>query len=113
MEGLYFPTPVTPEDAFKAIGRLRRAARDEINRLIQFLDKTDDYVSRELEENGDELDASYPDGTRLCSSPMEDDEDDDPAEDSDPGECSDTGIGDRDGLTEQFSGHGLFAGGVL
>src|ERR1700738_5369010 len=43
---IYYKTPVTPEEAFQAIGRLRRAARDEIDRLIQFLDKTDDYVAR-------------------------------------------------------------------
>ena len=45
---LYLPTPVTPEEALQAIGRLRREARDEIDRLIRFLDKTDDYVSRAL-----------------------------------------------------------------
>jgi hypothetical protein len=37
---LYVKTPVTPEEAFQAIGRLRKEARDEIDRLIQFLDKT-------------------------------------------------------------------------
>jgi hypothetical protein len=42
--------PSPPEEAFQAIGRLRNGARDEINRLILFLDKTDDYVSRELEQ---------------------------------------------------------------
>jgi hypothetical protein len=38
---LYYPTPVTPEEAFQAIGRLRKEASDEIDRLIRFLDKTD------------------------------------------------------------------------
>jgi hypothetical protein len=52
---LYFPTDTTPEELFQAIGRLRKEARDEINRLIQFLDKTDDYVSRELEEAVDDV----------------------------------------------------------
>jgi hypothetical protein len=47
-------TPVTPEEAFQAIGRLRKDARDEIDRLIRFLDTTDDYVSRELEDSIDE-----------------------------------------------------------
>jgi hypothetical protein len=47
---LYFPTDVTPEQLFQAIGRLRKKARDEIDRLIRFLDKTDDYMSRELED---------------------------------------------------------------
>ncbi len=53
-DSTYLPTPVTPEEAFQAIGRLRKDARDEINRLIQFLDKTDDYVSRELEDGVDD-----------------------------------------------------------
>ena len=48
--GVYVPTDITPEELFQAIGRLRKDARDEIDRLIQFLDKTDDYVSRELED---------------------------------------------------------------
>ncbi|MCP1844425.1 hypothetical protein ACVIHI_002654 [Bradyrhizobium sp. USDA 4524] len=51
--GLYFRTDVSPEQIFQAIGRLRKEARDEIDRLIRFLDKTDDYVSRELEDDGD------------------------------------------------------------
>ena len=44
-----YPTGVSREQIFQAKGRLRKEARDEIDRLIQFLDKTDDYVSRELE----------------------------------------------------------------
>jgi len=51
---LYLPTPVTPEEAFQAIGRLRKEARDEIDRLIRLLDTTDDYVSRELEDQVDD-----------------------------------------------------------
>jgi hypothetical protein len=43
----------SPEEVFIAVGRLRKQARDEIDRLIQFLDKTDNYVSRELEDDGD------------------------------------------------------------
>ena len=54
VEGLYYPTPVTPEEAFQAIGRLRKEARDAIDQLIQFLDHTDDYVSRELEDSADD-----------------------------------------------------------
>ncbi|WP_457492184.1 hypothetical protein [Tardiphaga sp. P5_C7] len=53
-EALYFKTDVSPEVVFRAIGTLRREARDEIHRLIQFLDKTDDYVSRELEDSIDD-----------------------------------------------------------
>ena len=51
---LYFRTDVTPEEIFQAIGRLRKEARNEIDRLIGFLDKTDDYVSRELEDSNDD-----------------------------------------------------------
>jgi hypothetical protein len=50
---LYLPTDVTPEQIFLAIGQLRKEARDEIDRLIGFLDKTDDYVSQELEDDDD------------------------------------------------------------
>jgi DNA-dependent RNA polymerase auxiliary subunit epsilon len=35
------------------IGKLRLEARREINRLIQFLDKADNYASRELEDDDD------------------------------------------------------------
>jgi hypothetical protein len=98
---IYFKTAVTPEEAFQAIGRLRKEARDEIDRLIRFLDDTDSHMERE------------PDG--------DEDEDSDPAEPSlgsldlhhtqerwaagggrdleqDDGE---TGIADQDGLDEQ------------
>jgi hypothetical protein len=51
-----------PEELIQAIGKLRKEARDEIDRLIQFLDKTDDYVSRELE---DEVDAGRCDDDEL------------------------------------------------
>jgi predicted ATPase len=40
-------TPVTPEEAFQAIGRLRNKARDEIDRLIRFLDDTDNHSPRQ------------------------------------------------------------------
>src|ERR1700761_8707761 len=49
-ETLYLLTEV-PEQIFQAIGKLRKEARDEVDRLIRFLDKTDDYVSRELEDS--------------------------------------------------------------
>lgn len=45
--------PVTPEQLFQALGRLRREARNEVDQLIQFLNLTDDYVSRELEDSSD------------------------------------------------------------
>jgi hypothetical protein len=72
---LYVKTPITPEEIFLAIGRLRREARDEIDRLIRFLDDTDNHM--ELEPNGDEFDGNN-----------EDDEDSDTDEDDDPAEPS-------------------------
>jgi hypothetical protein len=88
---LYYKTPVTPEEAFQAIGRLRKEARDEIDRLIRFLDKTDNYVSRELEDNVDD-------------GPIDDNELDGPEngedEESDPPEWS---LGSLDGQTDQAS----------
>lgn len=38
---LYLPTGVLPEEAFRAIGHLRQEARDEIDRLLAFLDATE------------------------------------------------------------------------
>jgi hypothetical protein len=49
---IYYKTPVTPEEAFQAIGRLRREAREEIDRLIRFLDDTDNHM--ELEDSIDD-----------------------------------------------------------
>jgi hypothetical protein len=119
LEGLYLPTDVSPEQVFQAIGRLRKEARDEVDRLIQFLDKTDDYVSRELE---DQVDDSPCDDNELDGPENEEDEDDGLSEPS-LGSCGDihldqgrwatgdrsdfeqddgeTGIGDQDGLDEQ------------
>jgi len=116
---LYYPTPVTPEEAFQAIGRLRKEARDAIHALIQFLDKTDDYVSRELE---DQVDDGPCDDNELDGPENGDDEDSDPPEPS-LGSVGDvhfnqelwaagsrrdleqddaeSGIGDHDGLGEQ------------
>jgi hypothetical protein len=61
--GLYYKTPVTPEEVFQAIGRLRKQARDEIHRLILFLDDTDNHMELEdsIDDNphdGDELEPS-------------------------------------------------------
>ena|ERR1700676_3889196 len=81
---IYYKTPVTPEEAFQAIGRLRKEARDEIDRLIRFLDKTDDYVSRELEDSIDD-------------NPHDEETDDngEDNEDADPAEPSLGSVGDR------------------
>lgn len=63
--------------ALSDLARLRKEASAEIERLIAFLDASDDYVMGEQEINGDEQDASYPEGSaRLLAHPNEDDEDD-------------------------------------
>src|SRR5436190_11775016 len=62
---LYLPTDTTPEQLFRAIGKLRKDARDEIDRLIRFLDETDNHMELEPEDEGDDAEL----------------EDDDPAED--------------------------------
>ena len=51
---IYYKTPVTPEEAFQAIGRLREDARDEIDRLIRFLDETDNHMEREPDDEADD-----------------------------------------------------------
>jgi hypothetical protein len=52
---------------------MRKAAADEIEKLLAFLDSLDD--DPDVEHNGDEIDASYPEsGTRLYQSICEDDE---------------------------------------
>jgi hypothetical protein len=53
---LYFKTDVSPEEIFQAIGRLRKEARDEIDRLIRFLDESDDHMELEPEEDDDSED---------------------------------------------------------
>ncbi len=53
---LYFKTDVSPEVVFQAIGRLRKGARDEIDRLIRFLDETDDHMELEPDGTEDEQD---------------------------------------------------------
>lgn len=110
---LYFRTDISPEQIFQAIGRLRKEARAEIDRLIRFLDETDNHMELEPEDEGDDSEL----------------EDDDPAEDDGLSEPSlgsigdhhpnqghwasgcrrdleldhaESGIGDRDGLLEQI-----------
>ena len=51
---MFLKTPVTPEEIFQAIGRLRKEARDEIERLLRFLDETDNHMERQPE--GDDAD---------------------------------------------------------
>ena len=62
------------EKALRRVSKLRKQAADQIEKLIAFLDASDDYTMTEREPNGDEADASYPrSGSHVCS-PMEDDE---------------------------------------
>lgn len=48
---LYLRTDISPETVFAAIGQLRKAARDEIDRLVRFLDDTDQHMEREPDED--------------------------------------------------------------
>lgn len=49
-DGLYVRTDIAPETLFQALGRLRRQAAAEIERLIAFLDETDSDA--DLEPDG-------------------------------------------------------------
>jgi hypothetical protein len=73
----------TPEQLFRAIGKLRKDARDEIDRLIRFLDETENHMELEPDDPAE-------DGG--------DDEDSDTDEDSDPAEPA---LGSLDGQTDQ------------
>jgi len=137
-DALYLPTDITPEELFQAIGRLRKEARDEIDRLIRFIDKTDDYVSRELEDsNDDEPSLGWPatghcGGTDDLEAEPEHDEPDAEGEPSlgsvggmhfdqtrwaDGGrrdlelDGAESGIGDLDGLLEQIGSQDWQHGG--
>jgi hypothetical protein len=57
LENLYLPTDVTPEQLFRAIGRLRKEARDEIDRLVRFLDETETHMELEPEDEADDSEA--------------------------------------------------------
>ncbi|MBR0939407.1 hypothetical protein [Bradyrhizobium jicamae] len=48
---LFFKTDISPDQIFKAIGRLRREAWDEIDRLVRFLDNTDNHMEREPDDD--------------------------------------------------------------
>ena len=50
VRGLYYPTGVTPDDFFDAIGKLRKEAEIEVDRLLSFLDHLDEA---ELEVDAD------------------------------------------------------------
>jgi hypothetical protein len=53
-DSLYFKTDVSPEDLFIAIGKLRMEARDEIHRLIRFLDDTENHMAIDCEPCDDD-----------------------------------------------------------
>ncbi len=131
---LYFKTDVSPEQIFHAIGQLRKEARDEIDRLIRFLDDTENHM--ELEPDGsDEPWLGWPEarsgaGPGCSTDDRElDDCDDEDAHDSEPslgsldhnhsqerwaaGERRDlelddgeNGVADFDGLMEQHGSGG-------
>lgn len=110
------------ENALHDLARLRKEARAEIDRLIQFLDQSDTYVVTELEEDDEREDGgdaepslgsfdrmtneenSYRQVSTWCLPGGNDLEQDDcDREDSDPAEESEvSGIGDREGLLEQI-----------
>jgi hypothetical protein len=108
---IYYKTPVTPEEAFQAIGRLRKEARDEIDKLIRFLDETDNHMEREpgdeselepslgsFDRMTDQSKAWRQSAGELCFS-IDAEQDDADNEDSDPAEESEaSGIADQDGL---------------
>jgi hypothetical protein len=120
---LYVKTPITPEEIFRAIGRLRKEARDEIDRLIRFLDETENHMELEPDDEGDDAEL----------------EDDDPAENdglSEPAlgsldqhdnqehwaaggrrdlelDHADSGIADLDGLLEQVGTQSWQPGGMV
>jgi hypothetical protein len=58
IRGYFYPTGHTPEEVFQAIGKLRREAQAEVDRLIAFLDATDGDADLEpdndAEPEGDE-----------------------------------------------------------
>ena len=64
---LFYPTDTTPDQLFVAIGQLRKEARDEIERLLQFLDATENHMAIDCEPEDEDDDAEL--------------EEDDPAED--------------------------------
>ncbi|MEH2561630.1 hypothetical protein [Bradyrhizobium sp. AZCC 2289] len=84
---LYLRTDISPEELFKAIGRLRKEARDEIDRLIRFLDDTDNHMELEPDDEGDDSEM----------------EDDDPAEDDELREPSLGSLGDHHPNQERWA----------
>jgi hypothetical protein len=114
---LYVPTDVTPEKLFQAIGRLRKEARDEIDRLLNFLDETDGHMEREPDDDEPSLgwperitagQFGSPGGTDDREGEPEHDEDGDPAEPSLGSlgltDQRDWSMGDRRDLEDEHDG---------
>lgn len=91
-----------PADIFRAIGKLRKEARDEIERLIRFPDETENHMEQEPEDEADDSDLEPSLGSfdrmtnqekawrtqSLYAYPAVDGEHDDcDSEDADPDEC--------------------------
>jgi hypothetical protein len=74
--------------SFQTIGRLRKEARDEINRLIRFLDDTDNHM--ELEDSIDDN--------------PHDEETDDNGEDNEDAEPAEPSLGAFEGHDDQARG---------
>jgi hypothetical protein len=96
--------PITAEEIFRAIGRLRKEARDEIDRLIRFLDDTDNHMELDpCDDDGEGEDAEpslgsfdrmmdqskawRTSGSLWAYPPLDAEVDDCDREDCDPDEC--------------------------
>jgi hypothetical protein len=136
---MHVAVPGTPQDSrarnlatqerkriktLQRLSRLRREASEQIDKLIQFLDQTDQYAQHELELNEDDSRQEEADmeptlgaadriidqdrawgSSRWGANQMDGELDDCDAEDDDPAEDSDhSGCGDYDGLADQH-GH--------
>ncbi|MET4170832.1 hypothetical protein ABIB99_001914 [Bradyrhizobium sp. LA6.1] len=86
---LYRRTGMPPDQFFQALGRLRREARDEIERLLAFLDRTE--PDPDMEPSLGSLGEYHTDQRRWATGDRGDLEVD----------AAESGIGDLDGLLEQ------------
>jgi hypothetical protein len=106
-DALYLPTDITPENVFQAIGRLRKEARDEIDRLIQFLDESENHMELEPEDEADDAETEsslgsldhMTDQTRWTEGAPDDAEDE--HDGGEPDEEGEPSLGSFDGLVDQ------------
>jgi hypothetical protein len=70
----------------RIVAGLPQRGEGAIDRLIPFLDESDDQTTWSGEPDRDELDASYPESGAKVTNPVEDDEEDDAGEDDGTGE---------------------------